>query len=132
MTDLETASEIIIEIINKYRNELDKKYSNVEYPELNNNGVFLTCFIQKREKRTLRVIADYPRRRFTPPMNAEDRLEGHAETSKRMQQTNPDAWKIEATQTTNNQTYEIGFAGNESNWNVNDFESNFVSIFVQP
>lgn len=131
MTPLEQASKEIAEIINKYRPKLNAKYKTVEFSH-SEQGVFLTCFMENNEKITLRAIEDYDRKKFTPPKNSKEYQEqgGHKALVKKMQRTNPNAWKIEVKQTIKNQIMEIGFPGSESHWNPEEFESEFVSTII--
>ena len=131
MTPLEIASKEIFEIINKYQQKLEEKYKKVglSYSE---QGVFLTCLMKDNEKITLRAVEDYSRKTFVPPKNSKEHQEqgGYKGSIEKINRTNPDAWKIEVKQTIKNKIMEIGFAGSESNWNPENFESDFVRTIL--
>lgn len=131
MTKLEKASKDIFEITNKYRQQLEEKYKKVDV-SYSEQGFFLTCLTKDNETITLRAVEDYYRKTFVPPKNSIEHQEqgGHKGSIKKINRMNPDAWKIEIKQTIKNQIMEIGFAGSESNWNPENFESDFVSTIL--
>ena len=43
---------------------------------------------------------------------------------------NPDAWRIQVKKTIGNKVMEIGFYGNEDNWNAKDFENAFINTLL--
>lgn len=130
MVPLEKASKEIVEIINKYLSELKNRYLQVNLSN-SEQGVYLTCLLKDNETITFRAIPDNERSVFIPPRTNSDyqKQGGHKTLIEKMNRTNPNAWKIEVKQTMQNKVMEIGFFGNEMNWDIEDFEKNFVYTF---
>lgn len=131
MTPLEKAIKEISKIINQYIPKLEEKYLNIEFSS-NEQGVLLTCYMEHNEKITLRAIEDYDRKTFFPPKNSKEyqKQGGHKALINNIKRINPNAWKIEVRQTIKNQIMEIGFSGNEANWNPDSFEREFVKTII--
>ena len=95
-------------------------------------GVFLTCTLHNNETIKFRVIPDIERQSVTLPQSSKEHQNqgGYKATIEKIKNANPDAWKIEVTKTMGNKIMEIGFGGNETNWDVQEFENSFISILL--
>ena len=132
MTSLQQAGKEIINIINKYSKQLGEKYIKTTISN-NETEVVLTCHMENNMKITLRAIIDKDRSVFEAPMkNYEYQHQGgNKESVERFNQTNPGAWKIVVKETLlKNKIMETAFPGNDINWDINEFESNFINIIL--
>lgn len=131
MVKIGEASQEIAVIIKKHLFDLKKIYSKVELTN-NTNGASLACLMENNETITLRIIPDDERRSINPPQTSRDYQTqgGHKSLIDKFKAHNPEAWKIQVKKTIGNNVIEIGFYGNEDNWNAKDFEKSFINIML--
>ncbi len=127
MIDLDNASKDIAGVIEKHFSRLEQKYSSVEH-----HGASIKCFVENRDCIELRAIPDYSRNNLKLPENGLDYQVqgGHKNLIEKLNSFNEKAWKIEVKKTSSGSTFEIAFYGSERDWDVSEFEKDFISVFL--
>jgi|JI10StandDraft_1071094.scaffolds.fasta_scaffold973276_2 hypothetical protein len=128
MISLDDASKEISYIIEKYISELKLKYNSVEH-----YGASLKCVNKNRDFIKLQAIPDYSRSHLNIPKDSREyQLQGgHKKLAEKLAIYNKDAWKIEVKKTSSNVSFEIAFYGSENSWDINEFENNFINLFLK-
>lgn len=128
MTTLDEASKEIANVIKKHMPELKLKYSSIEHHESS-----IQCKMENGDCIKLQAIPDHSRNNIRFPKNSAEYQSqgGHKSLAEKFSSYNKDAWKIELKKIFSGKTFEVAISGNERNWNILEFEKNFVSQFLQ-
>jgi hypothetical protein len=131
MVQLEIAISEAKAVIDKYMPELHKKYEKVDC-SIDLQHLSLAC-CSGDLKISMLIHADLARR-ISPriPKSGLDYQKegGHTALIEKINSHNVDAWHVEVKIKSGSVFYEVGFAGSENNWNLQQFESDFLRSIV--
>lgn len=131
---IKEAAKQAYDIVNKQKSNLENSYDKVEY-RCEDNGFFLICSIGTNESISLQIIPDYQRKNINVPKSVKDYQNqgGHKGLIEKFADHNPEAWeiKVNVKNSEDRINYEIGFSGNENNWDTNIFEKEMLRIFIK-